>query len=86
MLARLHAAREVGLTPASFAFHAVQADPDVVARRIIQPEILEEWSIVWPARSESAAITRVLDTIRRCATENGWLPAPNPATTPLEGR
>jgi DNA-binding transcriptional LysR family regulator len=86
MLARLHAAREVGLTPASFAFHAVQADPDVVARRIIQPEILEEWSIVWPARSESAAITRVLDTARQCATENGWLPAPNPATTPLEGR
>ena len=81
MLARLHAAREVGLTPASFAFHAVQADPDVVARRIVQPEILEEWSIVWPARSESAAIERVLDTVRRCATENDWLPAQNPTTT-----
>jgi hypothetical protein len=49
MLARLHAGREVGLTPASFAFHAVQAAPDVVARRIVQPEILDEWSIVWPA-------------------------------------
>jgi DNA-binding transcriptional LysR family regulator len=80
MLARLHAGREVGLTPASFAFHAVQAAPDVVARAIVQPEILDEWSIVWPARGRSAAIERVLDTARRCATENNWLPAQNPTT------
>ena len=81
MLARLHAGREVGLTPASFAFHAIQAAPDVVARRIVQPEILEEWSIVWAARGQSAAIERVLDTARRCATENDWLPAQSPTAT-----
>jgi DNA-binding transcriptional LysR family regulator len=74
MLARLHTALEVGLTPASLAFHAVQAAPDVVARRIVQPEILDEWSLVWSARGQSATIERVLDTTRRCATENGWLP------------
>jgi hypothetical protein len=81
MLARLHAGREVGLTPASFAFHAVQAAPDVVARRIVQPEILDQWSIVWPARGQSAAIERVLDTVRRCATQNDWLPTQNPTAT-----
>jgi len=53
----------------------------VVARRIIQPEILEEWSIVWAARGQSAAIERVLDTARRCATENDWLPAQSPTAT-----
>jgi DNA-binding transcriptional LysR family regulator len=73
MLARLHTTLEVGLTPASFAFHAVQAAPDVVARRIVQPEILDEWSLVWSARSQSTTIERVLDTARRCATENDWL-------------
>jgi hypothetical protein len=46
----------------------------VVARRIVQPEILDEWSIVWPARGQSAAVERVLDTARRCAAENDWLP------------
>jgi DNA-binding transcriptional LysR family regulator len=76
MLARLHAGREVGLTPASFAFHAVQAAPDMVARAIVEPEIPEEWSILWPDRGQSAAIDRVLDTARRCATENNWLPSP----------
>jgi hypothetical protein len=65
----------VSTHPASFAFHAVQSAPDVVARTIVQPEILDEWSIVWPARGQSAAIERVLDTARRCAAENGWLPA-----------
>lgn len=74
MLARLHAAREVGLTPASFAFHAVQAAPDVVARRIVDPEILDQWSLVWSAQGRSAAVERVLDTARRRAAENGWLP------------
>jgi hypothetical protein len=78
MLARLHAGREVGLTPASFAFHAVQAAPDVVARRIVQPEILDEWSIVWPVRGQSAVLERVLDTARRCAADNDSLPARNP--------
>lgn len=74
MLARLHAAREIGLTPASFAFHAVQAAPDVVARRIVDPEILDQWSLVWSAHGRSAAVERVLDTARRRAAENGWLP------------
>ena len=32
MLARLLGAREVGLSPASFAFHSAQAEPGVVAR------------------------------------------------------
>jgi hypothetical protein len=41
----LHSGKEVGLTPASFAIHAVGATTDVVARRIVQPEILEEWSL-----------------------------------------
>jgi LysR substrate binding domain len=81
MLARLHSGREVGLTPASFAFHAVQAAPDVVARRIVQPEILDEWSIVWAARGQSAALERILDTARRCAAENDWLPTQNPTAT-----
>jgi DNA-binding transcriptional LysR family regulator len=81
MLARLHAGREVGLTPASFAFHAVQAAPDMVARRIVQPEILDEWSIVWRARDESSPIERVLGTARRCAAENDWLPTRNPTST-----
>jgi len=81
MLARLQTGREVGLTPASFAFHAVQAAPDVVARRIVQPEVLDKWSIVWPAHGQSAAIERVLDTARRCATENDWLPTQEPMAT-----
>jgi hypothetical protein len=45
----------------------------VVARRIVQPEILEEWSLVWSARDQSAAIQGVLKAIRRCSVENGWL-------------
>jgi len=85
MLARLDAGREIGLIPASFAFHAVQATPNVVARRIVQPEILAEWSIVWPARGQSAAIERVLDTARSCATENDWLPTLNPTATSATG-
>jgi DNA-binding transcriptional LysR family regulator len=73
MLARLHNGQEVGVTPASFAFHAVGATPDVVALKIVDPEILEEWSIVWSARDQSAAVKGVLNTARRCASENNWL-------------
>jgi DNA-binding transcriptional LysR family regulator len=73
MLARLPSTMEVGLTPASFAFHAAEAGPGVVARKIVQPGILAQWSIVWPARSQSAAIARFLDSARRCAADNGWL-------------
>jgi DNA-binding transcriptional LysR family regulator len=74
-LAHLLGAREVGLIPASFAFHAAQAEPGVVAREIVNPQILAEWSILWPARAQSAAITRFLDSARRCASDNDWLPS-----------
>ena len=77
MLARLLGAREVGLIPASFAFHSAQAEPGVVARKIVNPQILAEWSILWPARAQSAAIARFLDSARRCATDNDWLPRPD---------
>jgi DNA-binding transcriptional LysR family regulator len=72
-LARLLGAREVGLIPTSFAVHSAQAEPGVVAREIVDPQILAEWSILWPARAESAAIRRFLDSARRCAAENHWL-------------
>jgi hypothetical protein len=74
MLARLLGAREVGLSPASFAFHSAQAEPGIVARKIVDPQILAEWSILWAARAESAAIMRFLDSARRCAADNDWLP------------
>ncbi len=73
MLARIQAGREVGLPPASFAFHAAAAEPGVIARRIVQPEIVAEWSILWAARAQSAAIARFLESARRCAEENDWL-------------
>ena len=74
MLARLLGAHEVGLSPASFAFHSAQAEPGVVARKIVNPQILAEWSILWPARAQSAAVGRFLDSARRCAAEKDWLP------------
>ena len=73
MVARLLAGREVGLPPSSFAFHAAAAEPDLIARHIVQPRILAQWSILWPARSQSTAIARLLESARRCAEENGWL-------------
>jgi DNA-binding transcriptional LysR family regulator len=72
-LARLVGAREVGLIPASFAFPGAEAEPGVVAREIVNPQILAEWSILWPERAESSATRRFLDSARRCATENHWL-------------
>jgi DNA-binding transcriptional LysR family regulator len=74
MLARLLGAREVGLSPASFAFHSAQAEPGVVACKIVDPQILAEWSILWPAHTQSEAIARFLDSARRGAADNGWLP------------
>jgi DNA-binding transcriptional LysR family regulator len=79
MLVRLLGAHEVGLSPASFAFHSAQAEPGVVARKIVNPQILAEWSILWPARAQSAAIARFLDSARRCATDNNWLAPPDAA-------
>jgi len=73
MVARLQATREVGLPPASFAFHAAAAEPGVVARKIVQPGIPVEWSILWAARAQSAAIARFLESARRCSEGNGWL-------------
>jgi DNA-binding transcriptional LysR family regulator len=73
-LARLVAAHEVGLLPAAFAFHLAQAQPGVVPREIVDPQIPAEWSLLWPARARSAAIERFLDSARRCATDNQWLP------------
>jgi DNA-binding transcriptional LysR family regulator len=74
MLARLLGAHEVGLSPASFAFHSAQAEPGIVALEIIDPQILAEWSILWPLRAQSGAIARFLDSARRCARDNDWLP------------
>jgi DNA-binding transcriptional LysR family regulator len=73
MVARLLATREVGLPPASFAVHAAAAEPGVVARKIVQPGIPVEWSILWAARAQSAAIARFLESARRCSEGNGWL-------------
>src|SRR3984885_8386337 len=73
MLARLLGAREVGLSPDSFAFHSAQAEPGIVALKIVNPQILAEWSILWPARAQSAAVARFLDSARQCAADNDWL-------------
>jgi DNA-binding transcriptional LysR family regulator len=81
MLARLLGAREVGLIPASFAFHSAQAEPGVVARKIVNPQILAEWSILWPARPQSAAIARFVDSARQCAADNDWLSPSDAAAT-----
>lgn len=77
-LARLLRAREVGLIPASFALHLADAQPGVVAREIVGPQILAEWSMLWPADSESVSLGRFVASARRCATDNDWLPPPNP--------
>jgi hypothetical protein len=73
MVARLRANREVGLPPGSFAYHTAAADRGYAARRITQPDIRVEWSLVWAAQAESAVVTRFPDTARRCAEEHGWL-------------
>jgi DNA-binding transcriptional LysR family regulator len=81
MLARLLGAHEVGLSPASFAFHSAQAEPGIVARKIVNPQILAEWSILLAARGQSAAVARFLDSARRCAIDNDWLPPRDPTAT-----
>ncbi len=75
MVARLRTTREIGIPPASFACHTAAADPDLVARKIAEPEIMVEWSILWPARIRSEATARFLESARRCAEERGWLDA-----------
>lgn len=78
MVARLRTTREVGLPPASFAYHTAAADHGVVARKIVEPEITVEWSILWPARAQSEASSRFLESARRCSEESGWLDPPEP--------
>jgi DNA-binding transcriptional LysR family regulator len=83
MLAHLLGAREVGLIPGSFAFHSAQAEPGILALEIVNPQILAEWSILWPARPQSEAIGRFLDSARRCAAHHHWLLPPD-AAAPAE--
>ena len=73
MLARLPAGHEVNLAPALLAFHAAAAETGVVARRLVDPEIPAEWSLVWAERERATAITRFLESARRCSKELGWL-------------
>jgi hypothetical protein len=82
MLARLPGGREIGLTLASFAIHAAEAAPDLVAREIVDPVILAELSILWPARAPSAAVAHFLNSSRSCATTKGWFAAPDRTTAP----
>lgn len=77
MVARLSASNDIGLPPASFAYHAAAADPSIVAREIVRPEIVVEWSVLWATRAKSAAIARFLESARRCCEENGWLQGPD---------
>jgi DNA-binding transcriptional LysR family regulator len=77
MLARLPAGREVIFAPASFALNAAAGEPEIVAREIAKPGILAEWSILWSERSQSAAIARFLESVRRCIEDNDWLRSPN---------
>lgn len=76
MVARLLTTREVGLPPASYAYYTAAADPGVVARKIVLPEIMAEWSILWSERAQSEAIARFLESARRCSEERGWLDPP----------
>jgi DNA-binding transcriptional LysR family regulator len=76
MLARLSSGREVGLAPASFAEHAAKAGTGILLRDVVDPPILAELSMLWPANDPSPAIASVLATARRCAARNGWLRHP----------
>ena len=80
MVARLQAAREVGLPPASLAFRAAGAESGLIARRIVQPGILAEWSILRADREQSTAVTGFLASARRCADQNDWLLARDDTT------
>ncbi|MFD4407668.1 LysR substrate-binding domain-containing protein [Nocardia sp. NPDC058499] len=76
MLARLAGGREVGLAPASFAEHAATTAAGIILRDIVDPPILAELSMLWPANDPSPAIADVLVTARRCAEHNKWLRNP----------
>ena len=80
MVARLRATHEVGLPLASFARNAAAGDPGITARKLVQPEIMAEWSILWPVRGQSEATERFLESARRCSAERGWLDTPAAVT------
>jgi DNA-binding transcriptional LysR family regulator len=84
-IARLPGLREVGLIPASFAFHLADAQPGVVAREIVAPAVLVEWSILSPASTKSVSIARFLESARRCASANDWLTPPETGSAAPEG-
>ena len=73
MLARISSGLEVSLAPASFAEHAVKTSPGTVLREVVDPPIMAELSVLWPANDPSPAIANVVDTARRCAERNNWL-------------
>ncbi|GAB2629039.1 LysR family transcriptional regulator [Paractinoplanes abujensis] len=73
MLARLSTGREVGLAPASFAELAARAGTPVVHRRIVDPPIMAELSMLWAGTGQSPALADLLATARRCAGRDGWL-------------
>jgi DNA-binding transcriptional LysR family regulator len=85
-LARLLNVREVGLIPASFAFHLAEAQDGIVARHVVRPKIQAEWSILWSAGTSSAVVARFLESARRCAADNSWLPKHRRAQTAPVGR
>ncbi|MET9241332.1 LysR substrate-binding domain-containing protein [Nonomuraea sp. NPDC003709] len=76
MLARLSSGREVSLAPTSFAEHAAKTSPGIVVRDVVDPLIMAELSVLWPANDPSPAIASVVDTARRCAERNKWLRNP----------
>lgn len=76
MLARLAGGREIGLAPASFAEHAARTGSGIVFRDVVDPPILAELSVLWPANDLSPAIANVLATARRSAEHNKWLRNP----------
>ncbi|WP_275528139.1 LysR substrate-binding domain-containing protein [Saccharomonospora piscinae] len=78
MLARLSGGREIGLAPTAFAEHAAKASTSVVRRAVVEPPIMAELSVLWPADDPSPAVAGVLATARRCAQRNGWLSGPSP--------
>jgi hypothetical protein len=74
MTARLTGGREVALSPRSFAVHAAQASPGLVAREVVAPAITAELSILWPTHDPAPAVAPFLESTRACAAALGWLP------------
>ncbi|MBN6042219.1 LysR family substrate-binding domain-containing protein [Amycolatopsis sp. 195334CR] len=77
MLARLSSGNEISLAPASFAEHAAKTSNGIVLRDVVDPPIMAELSVLWPANDPSPAIAGVVETARRCAERNKWLSDPD---------